>query len=222
MNIVLDYNYLIKVIVIGDSGVGKSSIIQNFTNPDRISIGKYIATVGIDFRLTNIIIDDKVVRMQIWDTAGQERFKTITQSYYRTAHSVIIVFDHTSIESFNSIETWIDNYRKMSMHDDDVVIFLFGNKIDLVEKQIITPDMISRIVDKYKIKYYGVSAISGVNINTGFMDLAKMTLLSGVADQPQTQINKYSLINIKQVELNTTGSAVSTNSTGIFNGCCLK
>lgn len=174
-----EYNYLIKIIIIGDSGVGKSSIIQSFTEPDKSLLNRYIATIGIDFRVKQVIIGNKTIRLQIWDTAGQERFKTITQSYYRGAHAVIVVFDHTSKESFYNIERWIENYKRLSTGDIDVPMIIMGNKIELVENELITMEMINRIAEKYKIKYYPVSAITGKNIDSAFIELATETVKKG-------------------------------------------
>eukprot|EP01083_Nonionella_stella_P172877 594594_1 len=106
-----EYDYLLKVVMVGDSGVGKSSLLKRFANRD--FTGDYISTIGVDFEIKTLEIDGKTVKLQIWDTAGQERFRTITSSYYRGAHGIIIVYDITDKESFDNVRQWlfeIDRY----------------------------------------------------------------------------------------------------------------
>ena len=111
-----DYDYIQKILLIGDSGVGKSSIVLRFT--ENTYNESYISTIGVDFKVKKLIIDNNVVKIQLWDTAGQERFKTITFSYYRGSHAVIIVFDITSRESFMNIEAWLEEiYNSKAMQE---------------------------------------------------------------------------------------------------------
>lgn len=173
-----EYNYLIKIIMIGDSGVGKSSILQVYVEPDKPLNHRYIATIGIDFRVKRININNNLVKLQIWDTAGQERFKTITQSYYRGAQAVMIVFDHTSLDSFKRIDSWIESYKKYADDDKNIPIVLLGNKIDVGE-DIITETMINEITEKHKLRYFPVSAISGYNINNAFEYIGSVAISSG-------------------------------------------
>lgn len=100
-----DYDYLFKLVLIGDSGVGKSCLLLRFADDNFTD--SYISTIGVDFRFRTITIDDKIVKLQIWDTAGQERFRTITSAYYRGADGIIMVYDVTSSESFDHVEEWL-------------------------------------------------------------------------------------------------------------------
>ena len=100
-----DYDYLFKLVLIGDSGVGKSCLLLRFA--DDSFTDSYISTIGVDFRFRTVTIDKKTVKLQIWDTAGQERFRTITSAYYRGAHGIIMVYDVTSEESFEHVEEWL-------------------------------------------------------------------------------------------------------------------
>eukprot|EP00397_Hematodinium_sp_SG-2012_P055492 GEMP01067782.1.p1 GENE.GEMP01067782.1~~GEMP01067782.1.p1 ORF type:complete len:243 (+),score=21.20 GEMP01067782.1:73-801(+) len=101
-----EYDYLFKLLLIGDSGVGKSCLLLRFA--DNTYTESYISTIGVDFKIRTIEQEGKVVKLQIWDTAGQERFRTITSSYYRGAHGIIIVYDVTDRESFNNVKHWIE------------------------------------------------------------------------------------------------------------------
>ena len=143
------FDYTFKIVMIGDSGVGKSCILLRFAD-DKFNENFY-ATIGVDFRFKNITIDNKSVKLQIviiiyyyiifiqWDTAGQERFKTITSAYYRGAHGVIIVYDVSDKKTFGHIKDWIEDINKYT--DSNPIKLIVGNKCDLVnEKQVTEED----------------------------------------------------------------------------------
>src|SRR5687767_1706135 len=100
------YDYLVKLIIIGDSGVGKSTIMSMYC--DDTFMENYVSTIGVDFKVKIIDVNDKIAKVQIWDTAGQERFKSITRSYYKDANGVLLVFDLTNRQSFIKLEQWIN------------------------------------------------------------------------------------------------------------------
>ena len=120
------FDYTFKIVMIGDSGVGKSCILLRFAD-DKFNENFY-ATIGVDFRFKNVMVDDKSVKLQIWDTAGQERFKTITSAYYRGADGIIIVYDITDRNSFAHIKDWLDDVNKYT--DNNPLKIIVGNKID--------------------------------------------------------------------------------------------
>lgn len=140
------FDYLLKLIIIGDAGVGKTCILlkyvgEDFQAPHISTIGKYHPPnkiVGIDFKINVIKLNGKSVKVQIWDTAGQERFRTITQTYYRGAQGVILAYDCTSEESFANVNTWV---QQVNMHaQKGVQKILLANKADMSEKKVISEE----------------------------------------------------------------------------------
>merc|ERR1711977_627351 len=123
-----DYDYLYKLLLIGDSGVGKSCLLLRYV--DETYQESYISTIGVDFKIRTVEIDGKVIKLQIWDTAGQERFRTITSSYYRGAHGIIVVYDVTDGDSFRSVEKWITEIERFA--GTEVTKMMVGNKADMV------------------------------------------------------------------------------------------
>ena len=119
-----DYHYLFKMVLIGDSSVGKSCLLIRFADDDFTD--NYVTTIGVDFRFRTLRIEDYSVKLQIWDTAGQERYRTITNAYYRGADGIIVVFDLTSRESFLNLTDWLDEVKKSA--PEDTLIIAFANK----------------------------------------------------------------------------------------------
>ncbi|KAK9760953.1 GTP-binding protein, partial [Basidiobolus ranarum] len=125
------YDHLIKLLLIGDSGVGKSCLLLRFC--DDSFTPSFITTIGIDFKIRTIDLDGKRIKLQIWDTAGQERFRTITTAYYRGAMGIIVVFDVTDERSFNNVRNWIKNVEQHA--NEGVSKILIGNKCDIEDKK---------------------------------------------------------------------------------------
>ncbi len=115
-----EYDYLFKILLIGDAAVGKSSILLRYA--DNIFNEAYMSTIGIDFRIKDFNLDDKLIKLQIWDTAGQERFKNLTSTYYKGAHGVIFVFDTTDPGTFESIDEWVNEVEKHAGEDIEKVL----------------------------------------------------------------------------------------------------
>ena len=128
-----EFDYLFKLLLIGDSSVGKSCFLLRFS--DDSYVDSYISTIGVDFKIRTLEMDGKTIKLQIWDTAGQERFRTITSSYYRGAHGIIIVYDITDMESFNNVKQWLSEIDKYA--NDSVRKLLVGNKCDLAESRVV-------------------------------------------------------------------------------------
>lgn len=159
-----DYDYLLKILIIGDSGVGKSSMLLRFA--DDTFMESYVSTIGIDFKIKTMKINDKVFKFQIWDTAGQDRFRTITTSYYRGAHGIIIAYDITNRTSFINLEKWLQEIKRFAV--DDVTTILIGNKCDLKELREVTHDEGQELADKLDITFIETSAKDSANISTAF------------------------------------------------------
>ncbi|TMW52046.1 hypothetical protein DOY81_002898 [Sarcophaga bullata] len=125
------FDFLFKVVLIGDAGTGKTCIVERFKTGNFIE--RHGNTIGVDFSMKTINIEGKLVKLQIWDTAGQERFRTITQSYYRSANGVIIVYDITSRDSFCNLQKWIEEVRRYTA--SNVMLIVVGNKSDLEDER---------------------------------------------------------------------------------------
>eukprot|EP01027_Heterolobosea_sp_BB2_P006112 GEZU01009267.1.p1 GENE.GEZU01009267.1~~GEZU01009267.1.p1 ORF type:complete len:171 (-),score=18.98 GEZU01009267.1:492-1004(-) len=125
------YDYLIKLLLIGDSGVGKSCLLLRFSDDSFTT--SFITTIGIDFKIRTIELDGKRIKLQIWDTAGQERFRTITTAYYRGAMGILLTYDVTDEGSFANVRNWMKNIEQHAT--ENVNKILLGNKCDLVEKK---------------------------------------------------------------------------------------
>ena len=131
-----DYDFIFKVVLIGDSSVGKSNILSRYLH-DKFAINTK-TTVGVEFGWKKIEIDGMKIKAQIWDTAGQERYKSITSAYYKGARGTLLVYDITKRESFENIDRWLSEFKKYS--DPDFTVLLIGNKNDLKDERQITPD----------------------------------------------------------------------------------
>eukprot|EP01117_Protostelium_nocturnum_P018097 TRINITY_DN74_c0_g1_i1.p1 TRINITY_DN74_c0_g1~~TRINITY_DN74_c0_g1_i1.p1 ORF type:complete len:211 (+),score=76.42 TRINITY_DN74_c0_g1_i1:236-868(+) len=164
-----EYDYLFKLLLIGDSGVGKSCLLLRFA--DNVYTDSYISTIGVDFKIKTLTIDGKTVKLQIWDTAGQERFRTITSSYYRGAHGIIVVYDVTDKVSFNNVKQWlgeIDRYACQSVNR-----LLVGNKADLKEKKVVDTNEAKEFADSLRISFLETSAKSSENVEEAFLTMTK-------------------------------------------------
>jgi len=169
MSAMSDYDYLFKLLLIGDSGVGKSCLLLRFA--DNTYTDSYISTIGVDFKIRTLDIDGKTVKLQIWDTAGQERFRTITSSYYRGAHGIIVVYDVTDKVSFNNVKQWlgeIDRYACQSVNK-----LLVGNKADLVEKKVCEYNEAKEFADSLGISFLETSAKSAHNVEEAFLTMTR-------------------------------------------------
>ncbi|KAF0975587.1 hypothetical protein FDP41_005581 [Naegleria fowleri] len=163
-----------KILILGDAGVGKTSLAIKWV--DGSFQENYIATIGVDFKKKDVVIDNQLIKLQIWDTAGQERYNTIQATYYRGCAGIIVVYDITDADSFQNVQKWIGNIEKNTSPNDDITILLVGNKADLEDERMVkTEDAnnfcknTSCVVDKV----FEVSAKSGLNVNNAFMALVE-------------------------------------------------
>jgi len=171
-NIKRSYDELFKLVIVGDSGVGKSCFLLRYV--DNAFTESFISTIGVDFRFKSINVNDKIIRLQIWDTAGQERFRAITPAYYRGADGIIIVYDITYRETFSAVIVWLEEALK---YVDDVVPFvIIGNKSDRTDRQV-SYDELEQFGKKHNILYAECSARTGENIDNVLLELANKLLL---------------------------------------------
>lgn len=164
-----EYDYLFKILLIGDSGVGKSCVLLRFAD-DTFS-ESHISTIGVDFKIRTVELHNKIAKLQIWDTAGQERFRTITSSYYRGAHAMMIVYDVGDLQSFNNIKNWLlecDRYASES-----VIKILVGNKCD-TPKRAVSYEMGREFAESLGIQFVETSAKNGTNVEKAFMTITEL------------------------------------------------
>jgi len=163
------YDYLFKILVVGDSGTGKSSLVVRFA--DHTFDEDSVPTIGVDFKIKTIDLEDgKTVKLQIWDTAGQERFRTLSSSYYRGAHGVVIVYDTTTKSSFQNIPQWLREVERYS--DAAVPKILVGNKNDLKTKREVDSESGKEFSSDLGIPFIETSAKSFTNVEAAFAAMA--------------------------------------------------
>ena len=156
---------MLKLLLIGDSGVGKSCLLARFT--DNKFDTTFISTIGIDFKVRHVSVDGHPVKLELWDTAGQERFRSITNAYYRGAMGIIVVYDVTNADSFKSIRVWLDNVTRLA--SDGVFKMLVANKIDLVDRRVVSTEEGRALAKEAGLNYYETSAKSGTGVEDSFM-----------------------------------------------------
>lgn len=164
-----EYDYLFKLLIIGDSGVGKSCILLRFAD-DTFS-ESYISTIGVDFKIRTLSINNKQIKLQIWDSAGQERFRTLTTAYYRSAHGIVLVYDVNDRETFFHIENWLQEVSRYAASDVNRV--LVGNKCDLLNKREVEYESARVYAEKLGISFTEASAKDRTNIDKVFNIMAK-------------------------------------------------
>jgi len=159
-----------KILMIGDSNVGKSSILLKYTHDDFNN--EHLTTIGLDFHVKYLKLNDKNIKLQLWDTAGQERFRSIITSYFRDAQGILVVYDVTNKISFENVENWIKDINDNCKNNNN--IFLVANKIDL--NRIISEEEGNKLAQKYNLLYYECSAKTGENIQNIYYNIS--TILS--------------------------------------------
>ncbi|XP_077522171.1 ras-related protein Rab-1A-like isoform X2 [Amblyomma americanum] len=162
------YDYLFKIVLIGDAGVGKSCLVRRFAEDTFIE--GYKLTVGVDFKIKTIKLHGKTIKLQIWDTAGEERFYSITSCFYRGAHGIIVVYDVTNQKSFESVHKWFSEVdRNASVH---VSKLLVGSKNDLTSDKVVNYNTAKKLADQMGIAFLETSSKDAVNVQQAFLSLA--------------------------------------------------
>ena len=164
-----EYDLMFKILLLGDSGVGKSSLLLRYTkNEFNVDMR---STIGVEFALKYLKIDNFLLKVQIWDTAGMERYRSITSAYYKGAKGVIIVYDICRQKSFEDVDNWIDDFK--SKADEDAVILLIGNKNDLDDKREVRKEEAETKAQKNKFAFMETSAKDNNNVEKAFETLFK-------------------------------------------------
>jgi len=159
-----EYDYLFKVVLIGDSGVGKSNLLARFTRNEFNLESK--STIGVEFATKTLKIEDKIVKAQIWDTAGQERYRAITSAYYRGAVGALLVYDISKHVSFESIERWL---QELSDHaEPNIIMMLIGNKCDLRHLRAVQSEEASAFAEARNLTFIETSALDTTGVNQAF------------------------------------------------------
>jgi Ras-related protein Rab-1A len=211
-----DYDYLLKIIMVGDSGVGKSALLKSFMGEEFTK--HYVSTIGVDFEIKQVIMNDKKVHLQIWDTAGQERFRTITTSYYRSSDAILLVFDVTDANSFKNIQAWLEDVRQYARKDVDIM--LVGNKVDLEKERKVEFKSAKEFADDNFIPYMETSAKTSFNVNQAFNTVALAALQEKMAEKDRVEENTgnkggYTKLKPKTAKLDGSNQPASSSSS-----CC--
>ena len=164
----INFKYLFKYIIIGDSSVGKSNLLLRYVH-NRFN-GDYQATIGVEFGAKNLEIEDEVYRIQIWDTAGQENFRSITRAYYKNSVCALVVYDITNADSFQNVQSWIEDCKNQS--PKTIFMVLVGNKSDLENQRKISTKEGKELADRNNMLFFETSALNGNNVDKIFQDSA--------------------------------------------------
>ncbi len=189
---------LYKILLLGDSSVGKTCFLMRYTDNTFQEI--HMSTIGLDYKLKNVQLDDgKMVKIQIWDTAGQDRFRSITKNYYKGAHGIIVMYDVTNRRSFDNVKNWVEQIREEV--SNKVSIILVGNKIDDVDGRKVTTEEGQKMAEECGLSFFECSAKSGDNIDHTFNELVKKT------------VESYS-------QMDGTGAKLNSKNSKKKKGCC--
>jgi Ras-related protein Rab-1A len=204
-----EYDYLFKLLLIGNSSVGKSSLLFRFV--ENVWDDSFVPTIGVDFKLKTLEVNGKKVKLQIWDTAGQERFKNITASYYRGGNGVLVVYDITERESFDNLTSWLIEIEKNA--NKNVYKLLIGNKCDLEDKRKVTYQEGKDFAESNGMKFIETSAKDNTKVQEAF-ELLTSEIMKSAVNKDKGMEKKD---NTKQIRLSQNTEDISGKKKG---GCC--
>ena len=205
-----DYDYLYKLIIVGDSFVGKTNIMSQYIRKEFSLNTK--STVGVEFGAKIIKIENKLIKAQIWDTAGEERYRSVTNAYYKGAKGAFVVYDITNKLSFESVEKWIQDLKINSDHN--ITLLLIGNKKDLEDKREVSKEEGEEKAKTFGLGFIETSACTGENIDKAFETMLKEVFNKNFTNNNSEEELNY--INIgKNIELDEQPQEKKSS-------CCLK
>ncbi|KAF3780818.1 Ras-related protein [Nymphaea thermarum] len=209
-------DYLFKVVIIGDSAVGKSNLMSRYVRNEFDANSK--ATIGVEFQTQSMEIDGKEVKAQIWDTAGQERFRALTSAYYRGAAGALVVYDISRRSTFESIERWLDELRNHT--DTTVVRMLVGNKSDLANIRDVTVEEGKSLAESEGLFFLETSALDSTNVKAAF-EIVIRDIYSNISRKNLSSDSYKAQVSLKGISLVNHGSDGSnTQQTANSLSCC--
>ncbi|XP_076927780.1 ras-related protein RABA4d-like [Bidens hawaiensis] len=205
-------DYIFKVVLIGDSAVGKSQLTARFSKNEFSLDSK--ATIGVEFQSKTLVIDEKTVKAQIWDTAGQERYRAVTSAYYRGAVGAMLVYDMTKRQTFEHMTRWLEELR--SHTNNDIVIMLVGNKCDLASLRAVPVEDAQEFAERENLCFMETSALESTNVESAF--LTALTEIYRIKGKKSLSAEG----NYKSASLKGTAILVPNQeaNSGAKGGCC--
>lgn len=207
-----EYDYLFKIVLIGDSGVGKSNILSRFTRNEFCLESK--STIGVEFATRTLQVDRKTVKAQIWDTAGQERYRAITSAYYRGAVGALLVYDITKRQTFDNVQRWLRELRDHA--DSNIVIMMAGNKSDLNHLRAVSEQDGQTLAKKDGLSFLETSALEALNVDKAFQTV--LTEIYHIVSKKALAAQEAAAINTVPGQGTTIN--VHDTSANVKRGCC--
>ncbi|KAL6506020.1 Ras-related protein RABA4d [Orobanche minor] len=210
-------DYVFKVVLIGDSAVGKSQLLARFARNEFSLESK--ATIGVEFQTKTLVIDHKTVKAQIWDTAGQERYRAVTSAYYRGAVGAMLVYDMTKRQSFDHMARWLEELRAHA--DKNIIIMLIGNKCDLGTLRAVPTEDAQEFAERENLYFMETSALQATNVESAFLTI--LTEIYRIVSKKSLAANEGSdyakSASLKGTRIIVPGRDPDPNTKG---GCCMS
>ncbi|GAB2283880.1 Ras- protein RABA2a [Dionaea muscipula] len=199
-----EYDYLFKVVLIGDSGVGKSNLLSRFTRNEFCLESK--STIGVEFATRTLQVEGRTIKAQIWDTAGQERYRAITSAYYRGALGAVLVFDVTKPTTFDNVSRWLKELRDHA--EANIVIMLIGNKTDLKHLRAVATEDAQSFAEKEGLSFIETSALEAINVEMAFQTI--LSEIYRIISKKPLYANEPASSNIKEGQTIVIGASDTT------------
>ncbi|KAF0042319.1 hypothetical protein F2P81_005851 [Scophthalmus maximus] len=203
-----EYDFLFKVVLIGDSGVGKSNLLSRFTRNEFNLESK--STIGVEFATRSIQVDGKTIKAQIWDTAGQERYRAITSAYYRGAVGALLVYDIAKHLTYENVERWLKELRDHA--DNNIVIMLVGNKSDLRHLRAVPSDEARAFAEKNTLSFLETSALDSTNVEEAFKNILTVVLIGDSGVGKSNLLSRFTRNEFNLESKSTIGVEFATRS----------